>query len=336
MANRGTGRRSPWDLFAERQIHMRSGQESRYVVLSRSLQVGVTVGFLAILALLALASYNAIANHFALVAQQRTMEELSAASAAQAHQSARELAALRQQSEAAEREIERLSAALDQAEAARTAAVSASSEAGAKAAELEAALAITMQEGRKLATDVEARRASGEDRPASASTTGSAQTQALLAEITGLRAELERMNREAEALRRTAAQSRQALAELQSRTPQTTPAQAGSASRPEGSPRLVAAASPPAEAVRRLQGDLARAQALVAALSADLAAAKGAASGAGMADDAAADLATLKEQLGSAHRQAEQLGITLAAGQSEEAREAPANPAPLPSPPAPR
>jgi hypothetical protein len=313
---------------------MRSGQESRYVVLSRSLQVGVTVGFLAILALLALASYNAIAKHFALVAQQRAMEELSAASAAQADESAREVAALRQRSEAAEREIERLSAALDQAEAERTAAVSASSEAGAKAAELEAALATTMQESRKLATDAEAMRVPEEDRPASGQATGSAQTQALLAEITGLRAELERVSRETEALRRTAAQAQQALRDAQGGVPQAESARAGSPSEPEASPRLVAAASPTAEAVRRLQGDLARAQALVATLSADLAAARGA--GAGATSDAAADLATLKDQLDAAHQRTEQLGVTLAAGPAQETREAPADPAPLPSPPAPR
>ena len=63
MGNDGTRRRSPWDLFAERQVHMRSGNESRYVVLSRPLQIGVAVALLAILGLFATASYNAIGKH---------------------------------------------------------------------------------------------------------------------------------------------------------------------------------------------------------------------------------------------------------------------------------
>jgi chromosome segregation ATPase len=221
MGNDGTGRRSPWDLFAERQVHMRSGRESRYVVLSRSLQIGVTVGSLAILALLAIASYTAIARHVELVAEQRTVAELTAR-AAQADRSARELTVLRQRNEAAESEIEQLTSALAQAQAERTAAVTASTQAGTKAAELEAALATTMRQSRKFSTDLEAMRSSGEVR----SPRGSSETQALLAEITGLRAELERVDRETETLRRTAAQARQALRDLQSGATQATPAQA--------------------------------------------------------------------------------------------------------------
>jgi chromosome segregation ATPase len=334
MGNDGTGRRSPWDLFAERQVHMRSGRESRYIVLSRSLQIGVAVGFLAILALLAIASYTAIARHVALVVQEQTVEEVTAR-AAQADQSTRnELATLRQRNEAAEDEIEQLTAALAQAQAERTAAVTASTEAGAKAAELEAALATTMRESRKFSTDLEAMRGSGEVRSPRRST----ETQALLAEITGLRAELERVDRETEALRRTAAQARQALRDLQSGATQATPVQARP-DEPRAAPplRLAIAAAPATDEVRQLQQDLAGAQSTVAALSADLEAAKGAAAGAGTATDAAADLATLKEQLGAAHRRAEQLGVTLAAEQSEEAAgDAPPDAAPLPSPPAPR
>jgi hypothetical protein len=324
MGNDGTGRRSPWDLFAERQVHMRSGQESRYVVLSRSLQMGVTLGVLAILALLAIASYQAIAKHMALVAKERTLAEV-AARAAQAEQAGRELAPLRQQNEDAEREIERLRAALDQAQAERTAALAARSEAGAKAAELEAALATTLQARRKLVTDVEPAPASGEARPAPESR----RAQALLAEITGLRAELERVDRETEALRRTAAQARQALRDAQGGGETTPQASSG----PQPPLRLAIAASPATDEVRQLQQDLAGAQASLAALSADLEAAKGAAPGARTATDAAS-LTTLKLQLSTAHRRVEQLGITLASEQAQQAE--PAAPAPLPSPPAPR
>jgi len=71
-------------------------------------------------------------------------------------------------------------------------------------------------------------------------------------------------------------------------------------------------------------------------LSADLEALKGAGTGAGLATDAAAELATLEEQLGSAHRRAAQLGVSLAASQPEEIDDVPTDAAPLPSPPAPR
>ena len=162
-------------------------------------------------------------------------------------------------------------------------------------------------------------RAPGDAGPAPRST----ETQDLLAEVTGLRAELERVDRETEALRRTADQARQALRDVQGGVPQTAAAQqAGPPSQPQTAPlQLAIAASPATDEVRRLQQDLAGAQATVAALSADLAAAKGA-TGVGTASDAAADLAALKEQLGAAHRRAAQLGATLAGEPSEERSEA--------------
>jgi hypothetical protein len=333
MGNDGSGRRSAWDLFAERQVHIRSGDESRYVVLSRPLQIGVAAGFLALLGLLAIASYNAVAKHLELVAQQRALADEVAAGAAQADRSARELASLRQQSEAAEREIEQLTAALDQAQAERMEAIRASSEAGAKAAELEAALVATMPESRRLAAELAETRAAGETRPP----TGPPEMQDLLAEVTGLRAELERVNREALALRRTATAARQALRDLQGGEIQAPPQDEPDA---PAAPRWQRAltAAPAGDEVRLLQQDLADAQATVASLSADLEALKG--TGAGPATDAAAELATLEEQLGSAHRRVEQLGVSLAARQPAAAGDAPpdasAGGAPLPSPPAPR
>jgi hypothetical protein len=348
MGNDGSERRSPWDLFAERQVHMRSGDESRYIVLSRPLQIGVAAGLLAVLALLAIASYHAISKHLETVAQQQALAEQEASSAAQAERSAGELATLRQQSAAAEREIERLSAALDQAQAERMEAITASSEAGAKAAELEGAFVATLQESRRLAAELEAMPDPGDSRPAP----GSNESEALLAEITGLRAELERVNRETLALRRAANEARQALRALQGNEgpqralPQTPPDAPGAA------PPWLARTAPAGDEVRELREDLADAQATVATLSADLEALKGAGTGAGLASDAAAELATLEAQLGSAHRRVEQLGASLTARQPDAAGDAPPAPpaaapadtpvnapadiAPLPSPPAPR
>jgi chromosome segregation ATPase len=51
------------DWFAERQVYLRSGLTSRYVVLSRPLQIGVTIGAGLIVVGLALASYSSIVNH---------------------------------------------------------------------------------------------------------------------------------------------------------------------------------------------------------------------------------------------------------------------------------
>ncbi len=73
------GRRSTpvlQELFAARQVYVRSGLTSRYVALSRSLQVSVAVG-LGVLALwLGLASYAAIAKHLETLAQGRELARL--------------------------------------------------------------------------------------------------------------------------------------------------------------------------------------------------------------------------------------------------------------------
>ena len=51
------------DLFAERQVYLRSGLTSRYVVLSRPIQIAVTIGAGLVVAGLAFASYSSVVNH---------------------------------------------------------------------------------------------------------------------------------------------------------------------------------------------------------------------------------------------------------------------------------
>lgn len=63
-------------LFAERQLYMRSGMESRYVTLSRPLQVGVALGMVAVVAWLAIASYGAVAKHLEAAEQSRELARL--------------------------------------------------------------------------------------------------------------------------------------------------------------------------------------------------------------------------------------------------------------------
>ena len=150
MGNDGSGRRSPWDLFAERQVHMRSGNESRYVVLSRPLQIGVAAGFLAILG----------AARDRILQRDRQAPRAGGAAARTGGAAGRERGAGRPVGGRAggaaaaatkppEREIEQLTAALDQAQAERMEAVTASSAAGANAAELEGALVATTQESQQ-------------------------------------------------------------------------------------------------------------------------------------------------------------------------------------------
>jgi hypothetical protein len=73
------GRRSTpvlQELFAERQVYVRSGLTSRYVALSRPLQISVAVGLGVIVLWLGLATYTAVAKHLQTVAQGRELARL--------------------------------------------------------------------------------------------------------------------------------------------------------------------------------------------------------------------------------------------------------------------
>jgi chromosome segregation ATPase len=61
------------DLFAERQVYLRSGLTSRYVVLSRPLQIAVTIGIGLIVAGLSFASYSSVVNHLEAAALRREL-----------------------------------------------------------------------------------------------------------------------------------------------------------------------------------------------------------------------------------------------------------------------
>jgi hypothetical protein len=64
------------ELFAARQVYVRSGQTSRYVALSRALQIWVAIGLGMIVLWLGVASYAAIAKHLQTVAQARELARL--------------------------------------------------------------------------------------------------------------------------------------------------------------------------------------------------------------------------------------------------------------------
>ncbi len=137
------------DLFAERQVYLRSGLTSRYVVLSRPLQIGVTIAMGLIIAWLAYASYSAVAKHFELVGQSRELARLegvnqSLQAAAEASQSTEEL-----RTQAAR--VPELSSALSAAKAARERAESLTKATTAEADDLRRELALAQDRIKELA-----------------------------------------------------------------------------------------------------------------------------------------------------------------------------------------
>ena len=64
------------ELFADRQVYVRSGPTSRYVALSRSLQISVAVAIGVMVLWLVLASYAAVAKHLETVEQGRELARL--------------------------------------------------------------------------------------------------------------------------------------------------------------------------------------------------------------------------------------------------------------------
>jgi DNA repair exonuclease SbcCD ATPase subunit len=136
------------DLFAERQVYLRSGLTSRYVVLSRPLQIGVTIAMGLIIAWLAYASYSAIAKQFELAGQSRELARLEGVNkslqvAAGDAQSAEEL-----RSQAAR--VPELSSALSAAQAARERAENLTKTASAQADQLRQELALAQARIDKL------------------------------------------------------------------------------------------------------------------------------------------------------------------------------------------
>jgi len=330
MRNKGS-RRSPLrELFAERRIHVRSADQSRYVVLSPALQIGVALGGLAIAILLGLTTYNALSGRLALNDQQRALAELSAQ--VQDAEDARDRsAALQRRNEEAEQEIARLSAALADAQDDRDAADSMTAlqdELGQIRTQNEELTAALEQARTARAAEAEAR---------------SREIEVLRAEVTGLRAEIDRLEREAQSLRRAAGQAQpspdlQQIAEINPAPPSDAPPDDG-----ETAPlRIAIAAGPAAQEVRRIQQDLAGAQAAIAQLGADLDAAKSPRPGAGPPRPlivTEADLANLEERLNAANQRAQQLGVHLAAQADDQPAadsQVVAAPPPLPPPPAPR
>jgi DNA repair exonuclease SbcCD ATPase subunit len=344
------------DLFAERQVYLRSGPNSHYVVLSRPLQIGVTIGLILIVAWLALASYSSVAKRFEAARLEDVNQSLRAA--AEAAQPTEEM-------RAAAKRVPQLTAALAAAEAERDRAKSSADAAAAAADALRQKLALAEDRVRELtagpghagggqvstsgaasgqadtAPAAEVDRLHGElasandriDRLTADQSKLQAQLDASGADATRLREQLDAAKQEAQTLRQTAetAQTKVAgletqLAALQAPAPSSTAGQLA---------EVKAADTAAAEEVAQLKEDLAGAKATIATLSTDLEAAKSdlgaarqpqppAVSGAESGSAGEAEVANLHEQLAAANQRISELEQTLA------------NLAPLPPPPAPR
>jgi hypothetical protein len=148
---------APGVWFAERHVYLRSGSESRYVVLSRSLQVGVTIALALLLAGLLAAGYGAIASHLAALEQQREIARLESlvqsAQAAAATRGAVAGTASRVDQPAMQAQIEAISG-IEQSDAAQGPA--AGSKQGARTAEVEQHLAHAGEQTARLAAQLAA------------------------------------------------------------------------------------------------------------------------------------------------------------------------------------
>ncbi len=170
------------DLFAERQVYLRSGPNSQYVVLSRPLQIGVTVGLILIVAWLALASYSSVAKRLEAARLEDANQSLRAA--AEAAQPLEEM-------RAAAKRVPELTAALAAAEAERDRAKSSADAAAAAADELRQKLALAEDRVRELTA---ADHAAGSPASTSGAASGQADTAAAAAEVDRLHAELASAN----------------------------------------------------------------------------------------------------------------------------------------------
>lgn len=104
-------------LFAERQVYLRSGQDSRYVVLSRPFQIGVTLAILVVIGGLAFASYSAVANHLEAMERSRELARLEGVN--KSLRAAAETPPANEEMRAAAEQVPKLEAALAEAQAAR-------------------------------------------------------------------------------------------------------------------------------------------------------------------------------------------------------------------------
>jgi hypothetical protein len=149
------GRRSTpvlQELFADRQVYVRSGLTSRYVALSRSLQISVTVALGVLMLWLGLASYAALAQHLQTLEQGRELARLESITKTlrTAVEEAQSAPAAARQAEA----VPDLVAELADAQAARERAHTLAKASAGEAIELRHELALAQEQIRELKCDL--------------------------------------------------------------------------------------------------------------------------------------------------------------------------------------
>ncbi len=140
------------DLFAERQVYVRAGMTSRYVTISRALQIWATLGVAMLVAWLGLASYAAVAKHLEAVAQGREVARLEAVTKAL---QAKIEAAQADRSAPAVAPASDLAVKLAEAKAARDRALTLAKASAAESAELRRELALAEDQRRELTVDLD-------------------------------------------------------------------------------------------------------------------------------------------------------------------------------------
>lgn len=209
-------------LFAERQVYLRSGTESRYVVISRSLQMGVTLFALLAIGGLAFASYSSIANHLEAAERSRELARLagvnkSLLAAAEAARSSEDLRAAAEQ-------LPELTVRVEEAEVARARAERLAQAKSDEAAELRRELELALERAEEASARVASLEAERDTlvgqlnqaiAPAAGEARGEPGDVALDAEIADLTAERAALQAEVDQLRGDAEAARVANAELQ-------------------------------------------------------------------------------------------------------------------------
>jgi hypothetical protein len=139
------------ELFADRQVYVRSGLTSRYVALSRSLQISVAVAAGVVVLWLAAASYAAIAKHLETVEQGRELARLE--SVAKTLRTTVEESRTGQDTEPKAAAVPDLVAELADAKAARERALTLADARAGEAEELRHELALAHDQIRELTTE---------------------------------------------------------------------------------------------------------------------------------------------------------------------------------------
>lgn len=204
------------NLFAERQVYLRSGPASRYVVISRPLQIGVTLGLLLVLGWLAFASYSSVARHLEAVEQSREIARLEGVN--KSLRTVAETAGDAEEARVAAEQVPQLQAELAEARAARVRAEQLAAASADEAEEMRRELGLVeqrLQEATARLAEAEAERETMNQQLEAA---GAGAAEEAPVEAADLRQELEAAAQQIEQLSTERAELQERLEEVQAST----------------------------------------------------------------------------------------------------------------------